>query len=95
MLKSALVAVSLAVGSLALTAGAASAAPVGNAPVIQVAGPGNHYDHGWRGPGWQRHHSARRVCSPVFRTVRVHGHHGWHVTKVKVGERCHVVRRGW
>ena len=89
MMKPILLAAFLATG---LSAGAAEAASVqttarvetGTVTTVQFQPP--HHRPGWHRPG------PRRVCTPVYKTVRVHGRNGWFTKRVVVSHRCHWVR---
>lgn len=90
MLKNTMIAaattLALATGSLVAATGAASA---------QSYHSGPRYDGG-HDSGWNhgRHNDRHRICKPVVRSVKVHGHHGWHWQKVVVGERCFMTNGG-
>ncbi len=87
MLKPLLVAATLAAVFAGFMAAPASAAPhrtVTTTTTVETRmAAGSH-----RGPAF---HGPRRVCTPVYKTVKVHGRHGWQFKRVSVGKRCHFV----
>ncbi|MGN6582221.1 MAG: hypothetical protein ACTHJV_00805 [Rhizobiaceae bacterium] len=44
-------------------------------------------------PHWHHHHRKVRVCRTIYRTHVFWRHGHRHVKRIRVGERCHWVRR--